>query len=140
MRIRDWSADLCASELKELTVEAKVDFLEPFYQEGENFSKVRVYLDNPAGRFMPGQLVTAQFQSRADSAWWIPSAAVLDLGTKKVVFRKEKEAFHPVQVQTGRTSGKWTEIISNLSPNDTIAYNGHYMVDSEGFVKIRDTE
>lgn len=120
---------------RESALVAKVDFVEPFFQEGGTFSKVRVYLDNPDDRFKPGELVTAHFQSRTDSVPWVPEGAVVDLGTKKVAFLKEQGAFHPVPVQTGRSTGGWTEIVSGLSPADTIAYDGHFMVDSEGFIQ-----
>lgn len=121
---------------KDLLLGATVDFLQPFYQNGENFAKVRVRLNNTEGLFRPGQLITARFQHNTDSAWWIPKAAVLDLGTKKVAFIKESGAFRPRLISIGRTSGNWTEVVSGLSATDTVARNGHYLVDSEGFVKI----
>src|SRR3546814_34265 len=121
----------------EWKVGAAVDFLQPFFQEGERFSKARVHLGNTKGRFLPGQLVTAHFQNRTDSVWWIPSVSVLDLGERKVVFRKENEVFSPVPVTTGRVSGTWTEVVSGLSATDTIACDGRDMSDSEGFIKTK---
>lgn len=121
-------------------VNAEVDLVQPFYGEGEKFSKVWVYLDNPQNRFMPGQLVTAKFQSSSGNAWWIPSTAVLDLGIRNAVFVKEKDAFRARKIGTGRTSGNWTEVVSGLSSLDSIAADAHYMADSEGFIKIVNDE
>ncbi|HYH54976.1 MAG TPA: efflux RND transporter periplasmic adaptor subunit, partial [Anseongella sp.] len=131
---------LTAYQDEDLKVAARADLILPFYREGETFTKVRVYLDNAGTRLMPGQLVKAEFRSLSDSAWWIPAAAVLDLGLKHIVFVKEKQDFRPRVIAVGRQSGQWIEVLSGLSPTDSIAPDGHYISDSEGFIRTNDHE
>jgi Cu(I)/Ag(I) efflux system membrane fusion protein len=117
---------------------AQVDFLQPYYQEGENFARIRVYLPGNHKGAMAGQLVSAQVTrtTGAGAALWIPKEAVLDLGTRSVAFKKVDGVFEPVLVTPGMTEGKQTLVVSGLQRKDIIAANAQYLVDSESFIKV----
>ena len=116
-------------------VNAKVNFVQPFFKAGENFIKLRVYLNNVNGKHEMGQLVTARFNATSNGLW-IPTTAVLNLGTRKIVFVKRRGMFRPYWVETGRESSDWTELISGADESDSIAYKAQFMVDSESFIKV----
>ncbi len=118
------------------TIEAKVNFVQPFFKDGENFTKIRVYLPNRSNHFRIGQLVTASF-STTRLSMWIPLSAKLDLGTSQVVFLKRRGVFRPKAIVTGVQSGDWIEILSGLEASDSLSYNAQFMVDSEGFIKVK---
>jgi len=118
-------------------IDAKVDLVQPFINDGESFVKVRVYLSNPGERYHVGQLVTGSFGKSADSSMWIPSAARLDLGTREIAFIKRRGIFRPKEIVTGRQSGEWIEVSNGLEVGDSVAYNAQFMIDSEGFIKVR---
>jgi Cu(I)/Ag(I) efflux system membrane fusion protein len=118
------------------TVEGKIDFLQPFFEQGENFAKIRVYLPGNQKLAMVGQLVRAHAAYSTDPSLWVPRAAVLDLGTRSVAFRKVNGAFQPVTVTAGITQGGETQILEGLQPADTIAANAQYLVDSESFISV----
>lgn len=113
---------------------ASVDFVQPFFSEGENFIKVRVYTKETEG-LQIGQLVRARISVRRSESLWVPRDAVLDLGTQQVVFIKDKEVLKPKTVTTGIRSGGLVEIKSGLASSEEIAANAHYLVDSESFIK-----
>jgi membrane fusion protein, copper/silver efflux system len=117
-------------------LEAKVDFLQPFFSEGENFAKVRVYLPGNQKPAMVGQLVNAEATYKTEAALWVPKAAVLDIGTKSVAFRKVHSVFEPVAVTIGATSGNAVQVTTGLQQTDTIAANAQFLVDSESFIKV----
>lgn len=117
-------------------LETEVDFIQPFFSQGENFMKVRVYLDGEENSLKVGQLVKANFKSTVEDALWIPAPAVLDLGTQQVVFVEENGVFKPQEVTVGRISGDMIELVDGLSPNEDIAHNAQFMVGSESFIKI----
>jgi Cu(I)/Ag(I) efflux system membrane fusion protein len=121
----------------EKSINAKVGLVQPFIKSGENFASVRVYLDNRSNRYHVGQLVQASFTSSSGNSQWIPTSARLDLGTKQVAFIKRRGVFRPKEIVTGRQSVDWIEITSGLEAGDSVAYNAQFMVDSEGFVKVR---
>lgn len=116
---------------------AKVNFIQPFFSNGESFVKVRVYLDNAANKLRVGQLLTASFSKHSNDSVWIPLTAKLDLGEKEIVFYKRRGVFRPKEIVTARQSGAWIEVINGLEATDSISYNAQFMVDSESFIKVR---
>lgn len=117
-------------------VKGKVDFVQPFFTEGEEFVKVRLYIKN-GGELHIGQLVRATIQLKPVEALWIPREAVLDLGLDKIVFVNERDVFKPKNVKVGIRTDGWVQIIQGLSSSDEIAANAQYLVDSESFIKTK---
>lgn len=118
-------------------VEARVDFVQPFFKDGESFTKVRVNLPNTGGKFRIGQLVTASFVLPLKNSIWIPLSARLSLGTKEIAFTKRRGVFRPKVIVTARQSGEWLEVLDGLEVSDSLAYNAQFMVDSESFIKVK---
>ncbi len=129
-------AQLTFDNTSEIT-EAKVNFVQPFFKNGENFVKVRVYLSNGGNKFRIGQLVTASFTKPSKDSIWIPVSAKLDLGAQEIIFLKRRGVFRPKEIVTARQSGDWIEVLSGLDATDSLAYNAQFMVDSESFIKVR---
>jgi len=117
-------------------MESKVSFIQPFIKNGENRTKVRMYLPNPHSHYHAGQLVSATFTISSGNSIWIPANARLDLGTRDIVFIKRYGVFRPMVISIGRQSRDWIEVLAGLDPRDSIAYNAQFMVDSEGFIKV----
>jgi membrane fusion protein, copper/silver efflux system len=117
-------------------MEAQVDFLQPFYEAGENFAKIRAYLPGSQKIARVGQLVSGKATYTDDASLWVPREAVMDIGTRHIAFIKQKGAFKPVEVTTGNTANGQVQIVSGLSTQDRIATNAQFMIDSESFVKI----
>lgn len=118
------------------SVKGKIDFVQPFFTEGEEFVKVRLYVKN-SGELQIGQLVRATIRLKPVEALWIPREAVLDLGLDKIVFIKERDVFKPKNVKAGVRTDGWVEIVQGLSSSDVIASNAQYLVDSESFIKTK---
>jgi len=117
-------------------LEAQVDFLQPFYEAGENFAKVRVYLPGQNRVARVGQLVSAKATYTTAPALWVPRIAVLDLGAQAVAFKKAGGVFNPVAVTLGATAGNQVQVLEGLQPTDAIAGNAQFLIDSESFVKV----
>lgn len=111
-----------------------IDFVQPFFNEGQEFLTVRVYTKN-TDRLHIGHLVKAVIENSSVEALWVPKEAVLDLGVEDVVFIKEKNIFKPKKVVTGVRTENQIEIKQGLSSSDEIASNAQYLVDSESFIK-----
>ena len=113
---------------------ASVDFVQPFFNEGQNFLKVRLYTDKL--EMLPiGQLVQANIELNSKESLWIPKQAVIDLGNEKIVFIKDREMLEPKKIMTGIMSDEFVEVKSGLATSDEIAFNAQYLVDSESFIK-----
>lgn len=117
------------------TMESKVDFVQPFFDEGTEFQKVRLYVRNTDLRV--GQLVDATIHRTSAAKLWLPNEAVADLGTDRIVFVKERGVFKPRKIVTGIRSDGWVEILGGIASSDEVAATASYLVDSESFVKIK---
>lgn len=118
-------------------IEAKVNFVQPFFKVEEKFTKVRVYLANPNNKYKIGQLVEGSLDQVRESLW-IPASARLDLGTKEIAFVKKEGAFKSKLITTTRSFGDKREVVLGLSESDSIAYDAHFLIDSESFVKVNE--
>ena len=116
-------------------VQGSVDLVQPFFSQGENFLKLRVYTTTTEGLHI-GHLVRATISLPASESLWVPKEAVLDLGSDKIVFIKVRGLLKPKKIITGISSEGQVEILSGLSSSDEIAANAQYLVDSESFIKV----
>jgi hypothetical protein len=117
------------------TQKATIDFVQPFFNQQENFIKARVYLKNTS---LPiGQFVKATVFIKAKEALWLPKESVQDLGLQKIVFIKDRGVFKPQPVTTGVIADNFV-MVKGISSADEIAANAQYLVDSESFIKTND--
>ena len=116
---------------------ASVDLVQPFFNEGQNFLKVRVF-SRQTDELRIGQLVRAKISLDSRESLWLPREAVLDLGTEKIVFVKDREILKPKKVITGIRADNLVEIKSGLASTDSVAASAQYLVDSESFIKTVD--
>lgn len=115
---------------------AAVDFIQPFYNQGEEFVTIRVY--TTAFELLHiGHLVKAVIKGDSTEALWIPKKALLDLGLAKIVFVKENGVLKPRKVVVGTSAESLVEIKQGLSSSDEIAANAQFLVDSESFIKTQ---
>jgi Cu(I)/Ag(I) efflux system membrane fusion protein len=80
-------------------------------------------------------LITAKIFPKDVNGMWLPRAAVVDLGTKKVVFIQKGSVFTSQTVSTGMVTDSLIQITSGLSGKEKVASNAQYLVDSESFIK-----
>lgn len=121
-------------DIAEQNSEVKVDFIQPHYREGINYSLIRANLSNSNSAWKVGQLISVLKQSKVIGNW-VPRSAVLQLGKRYAVFIKRNSAFVPVFVQVNTLSDKWVDIGNSLGDEQEIAINAWFLVDTESFIK-----
>ena len=118
---------------------ARLDLVEPEFRNGASTAAVRVYLPNPKGRLRRGQRLTGRLVPDAAPAlagsFWLPRAAVVDLGTRQVAFVRRGASFVPVAVQVGQRTAAQVQVLHGLAGTEDVAANGQYLIDSEGFIQ-----
>ena len=115
-------------------LQARVDFIQPFFNRGEDFTKIRTYLKDKDLRV--GQLVEGSVTSRIEPSLWVPALAVLDVGNRKLVFVKQEGVLRPKEVVTGYRAGEMVEIVEGVTTEDAVAHNAQFLIDSEGIVQF----
>lgn len=115
---------------------ASVELIQPFFNESEQFVKLRIYTKNMEDLHI-GHLVSASALLQSPESLWIPKEAMLDLGQEQIIFLKERDKFTPKTITAGIRADGWIEVKQGLSSADEIASNAQYLVDSESFVKTK---
>ncbi len=117
------------------TKNARVDFVQPFYSQGEDFQKIRVDIKDQS-TIKIGTLVSAIWKSSVRESLWIPRAAIINLGNESIVFVREKSVFSPRKVVV-EYRNKAHVAVKGLSSSDEIAVDAQFLTDSEGFIKTK---
>jgi membrane fusion protein, heavy metal efflux system len=83
---------------------------------------VKAELDNPDGALKPGMFAELEVLTdrTATAILAIPNSAVVDANGKKLVYVQNGNAFQPVEVTLGQTSGDMVEVKSGLFEGDSI--------------------
>ncbi len=116
---------------------AQINFIEPFYRQGNKTLTARVYFDNADAGIPIGSQVRANIFESAVNANWLPQEAVLSLGLTDVAFIKTNGGFAARKIQTGIRQRNLVQVIKGLAVTDTVAANAQYLTDSESFIKVK---
>ena len=71
--------------------------------------------------------------------WWLwfNKSKKRILSLNKVVFLKKGNVFQAQPVSTGIVTNNLIQIIGGLSTQDSVAVNAQFLIDSEGFIKVK---
>jgi len=83
---------------------------------------VKAELDNAGGELKPGMFAELEVltERTATAILAIPSSAVVDANGKKLVYVQNGNAFQPVEVTLGQTSGDMVEVKTGLFEGDLV--------------------
>lgn len=110
----------------------RVIFVDPILDAKTRTAKVRLEFANPRGALKPEMFGDVTLQTPTQVALRIPADAVIDSGTRKVVFVALGEGkFQPREVTLGTSSGDLVEVVSGLAVGDRVVTRANFLVDSE---------
>ena len=85
---------------------------------------------------MPGAYADVAFEQATETGIVIPVSAVLDTGTRKLVFvKRPDDHYEPRDVTTGAADGERILITAGLEPGDAVVTQAAFLVDSESRLK-----
>jgi len=113
---------------------AAIGMIQPTIKAGENFTLARVYLNEQG--FKAGEILTAKIPVLVPRSYWLPESAVLTMGNKSTVFKKEGAVMVAQDVQTGLRMNGMVQVKTDVA-DWQLAKNAAYLVDSESFVKSK---
>lgn len=129
-------AQLSLPALPGRVIQGRVAFVDPMLDPKTRTARVRLAFPNPKGDLRPELLGEAVIQGRSRKGLLAPLDAVLDAGTRKVVFLSRGEGrFEPREVTTGRTVGDQVEVTSGVEAGEAVVTGAAFLVDSESRLK-----
>lgn len=126
------TAQVSLASLPGVKFKSMVSFVSPTMDVTTRTVKVRLDVDNSAGRLKPGMYATVGLESPLGERLALPQDALIDTGQHKVVFVQVGESiFQPRQVELGRRAGDYIEILSGLEAGDRVVTSAQFLLDSE---------
>jgi Cu(I)/Ag(I) efflux system membrane fusion protein len=133
MRVRvGMKATLTLKAFPGHTFEGKVAFIDPLLDPRTRTAKVRIDFPNPTGDLRPEMFGEVLLLGKAREALRIPADAVIETGTKSLVFVALADGkFQPREVRLGQTDADWTEVVLGLEAGEGVVTRANFLVDSE---------
>ena len=107
-------------------------YIYPYVAENTRTVRVRFEFANRGGRLKPGMYANVSLDAPVGMATTIPSNALLDSGTRQLVFVAEGDGyFQPREVKVGQRLGDRVQILEGLKPEQQVAVGATFFLDSE---------
>jgi Cu(I)/Ag(I) efflux system membrane fusion protein len=114
----------------------RVSYIFPTVDEKTRTIKVRIEVENPKTELKPEMFADVQISAQPRQALVVPDDAVIDTGTRKVVFVSLGEGkLSPREVKTGDTAHGLVEVRSGLKDGEEVATGANFLLDSESRLK-----
>jgi Cu(I)/Ag(I) efflux system membrane fusion protein len=114
----------------------RVSYIFPTVDEKTRTIKVRIEVENPHTELKPEMFADVQISSQPRQALAAPDDAVIDTGTRKLVFVSLGQGkLSPREVKTGDSAHGLVEIRAGLRAGDEVATGASFLLDSESRLK-----
>ncbi|HXH39995.1 MAG TPA: efflux RND transporter periplasmic adaptor subunit [Thermoanaerobaculia bacterium] len=114
----------------------RVTFIAPTVDPLTRTIKVRSEFDNADGALKPEMFGDVVIQQPERKVVVVPESAVLQTGTRSVVFVvKEDGTFEPREIEVGTKSEQFYEVRSGLEAGVKVATQANFLIDSESRLK-----
>ena len=114
------------------TAPGKVSFVSALIGEESRSARARVVLANPQGAWRPGLAVNVDIVTgSAQAPVAVARAAIQTAEGRQVVYKRVPQGFVASVVETGRSDGRFVEIVSGLAAGDRYAALGSFAVKAE---------
>lgn len=124
--------EITSNALAGRKIHGYVEFIEPQASNETRTIPVHVHVANPGMQLRPGMFVRAVFAVHQENALIVPRSAVLDTGTRKLVYVAEANGvFEAREVQTGTPNNDLFPVTAGLRPGERVVTNGNFLIDSQ---------
>jgi hypothetical protein len=114
----------------------KIIAIDPVLDPGTRSAKARILAENPSDLLKPETYLNVEINVPLGSQIVIPSDAVMDTGTRQVVFVINGEGvLEPKEVKVSNQTDDSYVIKSGISEGDKVVTNANFLIDSESQLK-----
>ena len=111
---------------------ATVSFINPVLDPMTRTVKVRIAVQNPGLILKPDMFVNVEIMASSRARLVIPRSAVLDSGTRQIVYvEKEPGVFELRTVTLGARGEHEVEVLTGIKKGERVVTSGNFLIDSE---------
>jgi membrane fusion protein, copper/silver efflux system len=130
------TANITISHFPGKEFSSRIDYIYPALSGETRTAKVRFTVPNPDGRLKPQMFTTVELKIDLGKKLVIPEDAVIDTGTRQVVYVDKGEGyFEPRQVTLGSRANGLVEVLKGLKAGEMVASSANFLIDSEAKLK-----
>ena len=116
----------------EETINTKVDFIYPIFDDKTKTVDVRFVIKNSDNKILPSMFGKVKIEKENKEVLVLPKSAVIKKSESYYVFiPKENGEFTPKKIEANRISGERYEIISGLNIDDEVINNALFLYDAD---------
>lgn len=114
------------------SLKGRVSYIYPYLDEKTRTVKVRLEQPNPDYKLKPDMYVNAEIKIPGETQLSVPEEAVLDSGTRKIVFVDKGDGhFEAKEVKVGTKMEGFYQVLAGLKEGEKIAASSAFLLDSE---------
>jgi Cu(I)/Ag(I) efflux system membrane fusion protein len=116
---------------RDFTGEVKLVY--PQINKETRTARIRIELTNPDLALLPDMYVDAEIATGgAEPVMAVPESAILDSGSKQVVFIDKGEGrYEPRSIKTGRRGKEYIEIREGVTEGERVVVSANFLIDAE---------
>jgi len=115
---------------------SEINYIYPSISGATRTAKVRFEIANSVGQLKPQMFTNIEIKINMGKKLAIPDDAVIDTGTRQVVYVDKGEGyFEPREVMLGISVEGFREVIKGLKSGEKIAASATFLIDSEAQLK-----
>jgi membrane fusion protein, copper/silver efflux system len=115
-----------------LSRKGRISFIYPFLNAESRTLKARLEFENDSLVLKPGMFVDVDLLLDLGESVVIPDSAVMDSGTRKVVFvQTASGGFSPREIRTGTISRGKAQVLSGIEAGENVVTRANFLLDSE---------
>ncbi|KXJ40685.1 MAG: hypothetical protein AXA67_08685 [Methylothermaceae bacteria B42] len=116
--------------------QTQVDFIYPFLDDATRSGRVRLTLENPGRRLLPGSYVEVRLRADLGRRRVVPASAVLYSGTGRWVFVDLGDGrLQPRRIRAGHRNRDWIEVVAGLKSGERVVSSGTFLIAAESKLK-----
>lgn len=114
------------------TFYGRIDQILPQVDLATRTVRVRLVVQNPGLKLKPGMYVNCDLRAPLGRQLAVPSSAVLQTGTRSLVFLYEGNGYlEPEEVTLGPQAGNYFAVLKGLKAHQQIVTSANFLIDSE---------
>ena len=111
---------------------ATVNYINPVLDPATRTVKVRVSVANPGLMLKPEMFANVEIQTGSGSRLTIPREAVLNSGTRQIVYVEKKPGTYEMrEVALGQQGEDLVEVLKGIRKGERVVTSGNFLIDSE---------
>ncbi|WP_415751829.1 efflux RND transporter periplasmic adaptor subunit [Leptospira wolffii] len=115
----------------------KIQSIDTILDKNNRTLRLRSEVSDPQHLLKPQMFGEVEIDWKLKRILSVPTSAILDTGRRKIVYMQTgPDRFRAVEVETGKSTDTWTEILSGLEQGQRVVSESTFLLDSEAKIRF----